>query len=252
MTISIAFKSPLIYRSLQGLILSLGAPLGWLLLELGTGATVSQRLGTYSWVYLYMLIGTAVSYTVFGMYVGANERRLSKLAILDQLTGLYNQRYFSERLHVEFLNAKRAGTCLSLVAIDLDHFKRINDNFGHLSGDKVLQDISREMQHCIREGETLARTGGDEFQLLLPNCNEMDALKTAARIKSAVSKTKTVGSVNVTASIGVATTEQIGEGCEEDLVRLADRKMYKAKKYGRNMVCSEFSAHSINNWLSSK
>lgn len=235
-------RYPLLKRGFQGFALSLGAPVGWFLIELLNGTPAFQSIDKYFGVYLYMLFGTATTFTSFGVYVGHNEIRLSKLALFDAITNLYNQRYFAERLHEEFLLAKRTGAPLALVMIDLDNFKQINDTYGHLAGDQLLKDIAKEMHNCVREGEILARTGGDEFCLILPGCAPQDSIKTAKRIREAVCKSKTGftdgASVSITASIGIANSENVVAKNEQELLRLADQKMYEAKDAGRDQIRS--------------
>ncbi|PCK09885.1 MAG: GGDEF domain-containing protein [Alteromonadaceae bacterium] len=235
-------RDPLLRRGFQGFVLSLGAPVGWFLIELLSDTSTLQSIDKYAGVYLYMLFGTATAFISFGVYVGHNEIRLSKLALFDPITDLYNQRYFAERLHEEFLLAKRTGAPLALALIDLDHFKLINDTYGHLAGDQVLKDISTEMLRCVREGEVLARTGGDEFCLILPGCAAQDAIKTARRIRDAVSKSKTGftdgANISITASIGIANAENLDAKDEQELLKLADQKMYEAKDAGRDQIRS--------------
>lgn len=164
---------------------------------------------------------------------------LETLAITDGLTGAYNHRYFYKRLNEEFDRAKRYGTPLSVIMIDIDFFKKINDVYGHLVGDSVLIDLSKLLKQNIRKHDIFARYGGEEFAIILPHTNFEGANKEAERLRRAVENHKfnhinTEGEITI--SLGFATYPDINVDKPEDLVKLADSALYEAKNSGRNNV----------------
>jgi len=228
-------------RVLQGLLLSIGSPLGWLIISVVEGTPVLQALGGNVGLYLYLSISTAAVFMFLGAYIGANEERLMSQALVDQLTGIYNNRYFHEHLHIEYSRARRRNEALSLILIDLDHFKRINDNYGHVVGDKLLRRVAQAMKHCSREWETVARVGGEEFCVILATCNQQQAFTAAERFRQVVSQavvnSEEGKDVRITASAGIATSGDV-VGNEWDLYAAADKAMYQAKESGRNRCCA--------------
>ncbi len=164
---------------------------------------------------------------------------LETLAITDGLTGAYNHRYFYKRLKEEFDRAKRYGTPLSVIMIDIDFFKKINDVYGHLVGDAVLIDLSKLLKQNIRKHDIFARYGGEEFAIILPHTSFEGANKEAERLRRAVENHKfnhinTEGEITI--SLGFATYPDIDVDKPEDLVKLADSALYEAKNSGRNNV----------------
>ncbi len=231
----------IIVRSAQGLLLSLGSPVGWLFIRMMGGAPVLQEVPETIALYLYLFLGTATAFVFFGPYVGRSEQRLAEMALVDSLTGLYNNRFFRERLHEEYSRAMRSRECLSLALIDLDYFKRVNDEYGHVIGDQLLRQVAQAMKNCSREWETIARIGGDEFCVILANCDRQEAFAATERIRevigNVVAKLNDGAEVAVTASAGVATSDTV-EGNEWDLYSAADKAMYQAKKTGRDRSCA--------------
>ena len=169
--------------------------------------------------------------------LGQSARVLAGLAATDPLTELPNHRAFQERLQEESASALRAGRPLSLVLIDLDHFKRVNDTHGHPAGDKVVREVARRLSACSRQGEMVARIGGEEFAWLLPG-DAMDAWQAAERARLTVESTAVITGVRLTISAGVCELGQAGSPME--LVRLADGALYWAKAHGRNR-CIRYS-----------
>jgi diguanylate cyclase (GGDEF)-like protein len=167
-----------------------------------------------------------------------NERRLTELSIRDSLTSLYNRRYLEKTLSGEIEAARTLKSPLSVLVLDVDHFKEFNDIYGHLEGDKVLIGLGRIMQRCSRKGDRPCRYGGEEFVLVLPGAALKEAYTVAERIRFMFSRKPFAYDngrpVYVTVSIGVASLEK-GESAEE-LVRRADEAMYQAKASGRNRV----------------
>lgn len=164
--------------------------------------------------------------------------RLEQLARTDPLTGVANRRYFMERLRTDILRANRTGSALAVLAVDLDHFKRINDRWGHSAGDDALVNFARTALGQLRASDVLARLGGEEFIILLPDTDISQAVKVAARILESI-RTQVIvtaeGEFGYTASIGVATLSPEDDDGEALLVR-ADLNMYRAKELGRDRV----------------
>lgn len=164
------------------------------------------------------------------------EEQIKNLAYYDVLTGLSNRRLFNDRLNVAIANAHRHGHLLGVVFIDLDQFKRINDTLGHTIGDQLLVNVARRIQAVAREGDTVARMGGDEFTLLLQEIEDADAVVAVVRrILEAVSKPLVIAhnTLYVTASAGISLYPHDGSN-SETLIRNADTAMYRAKDNGRN------------------
>lgn len=165
-------------------------------------------------------------------------RRMEQLSIHDSLTGVYNRRYFNMRLMEEVERAKKFGLMFSLLMIDIDHFKKVNDTYGHLVGDAVLREIAQILQSCIREIDFVARYGGEEFMIILQETPKEGALFVAERIRSKVCSKKVKAfdeRVFTTVSVGVAVFPQ-HTSYQELLVEIADKALYRAKDNGRNRV----------------
>jgi two-component system cell cycle response regulator len=167
------------------------------------------------------------------------KTRLERLAITDYLTGLYNIRYFYHRLEEEFSRAKRYNFPLSCLMIDIDHFKEINDRYGHRAGDSVLKEVARLMKNHTRKSDVLARYGGEEFIMLLPETSEKGAIIKAESLRTSISKLRfnaLKDKRTVTVSIGVATYPDVAVTETDDLISYADNALYEAKRSGRDMV----------------
>jgi len=165
--------------------------------------------------------------------VAALNQRLEELATTDTLTGLRNRRAFERALDQELAIAERRVTPLSLLIVDADHFKRINDNHGHAAGDQALQTLARLLEGVARTIDFVARVGGEEFAILLPNTDEAGALAVAERMRSAVAEAPWPDAP-LTVSIGSATLLR-GETATS-LGTRADQALYSAKENGRNCV----------------
>jgi diguanylate cyclase (GGDEF)-like protein len=165
--------------------------------------------------------------------------RLETLAITDPVTGLTNHRYFQEKIREEIQRAQRHERLLSLMMIDVDHFKKFNDLFGHPEGDKALAQISRLLKSATRTGDSVSRYGGEEFALILPETGKPAALDVADRIRRDLENVS-VGGVPesphlVTLSLGVSNFPEDATSAES-LIEAADQALYQAKKLGRNRV----------------
>ena len=170
------------------------------------------------------------------------NRALSEVSSRDSLTGLYNRWYVIEKLDSELNRAIRHGSPMSLLMLDLDHFKRINDTFGHPAGDEVLKSVGKLLRESCRVYDVPGRYGGEEFCIVLPETRPGNTTVVAERIRKRLESTELPcgdGSVLVTASIGIAGTEVDGDGemlNPAALIDRADRALYSAKTRGRNRV----------------
>jgi diguanylate cyclase (GGDEF)-like protein len=163
-----------------------------------------------------------------------------KLADHDGLTRIHNRQHFDKTLLVELKRHQRQGESLSLLMLDLDHFKAINDRYGHQAGDMVLKEVGRLLTATLRESDYPARYGGEEFVVVLPHTTEEQAWKLAERIRTKLASTRFEyhGQVfRVTTSIGIAGIAPNALHPAPELIRLADNALYRAKAGGRNMVC---------------
>ena len=169
-------------------------------------------------------------------YASAKER-----AFIDDVTGVYNVRYFMDTCEKELRRSGRYSVPLSLLFLDLDQFKRINEEFGHVEGSQILNRLCGLLKKHVRQVDTLARYGGDEFAILLVDTDHVEALAVAERIRLAVESEKFLlavdSSLDLTVSVGVATCPTHGEG-RDGFIDAADRAMFEAKAKGRNCVLS--------------
>jgi len=156
-------------------------------------------------------------------------------AVTDVLTGLYNRRYFNETLNKEAKKSLRTRRPFTLITLDLDHLKQINDNFGHTAGDAAISAIGKVLLKSARESDIPARFGGEEFALIMPDTDIDGGLHAAERIRKMIETQTVEGHGNITASIGVATFIRHTETLEE-LIEIVDQAMYLAKNNGRNRV----------------
>ena len=174
-----------------------------------------------------------------GKILEASNQHLVRLSSIDELTGLANRRRFDEALVAEWQRSARSGTPLSLLMIDIDHFKEYNDNYGHVTGDECLQRVAEVLERCVRRaGEMAARYGGEEFVLLLPNADMAYACETAQKCldqmaQEAVPHAASRICAQVTFSIGVASLLPDAQQDPSSMVNAADTAMYRAKSAGR-------------------
>ena len=153
----------------------------------------------------------------------------------DVLTGIWNRRALLDLLQRELERASRNHSSTALLMLDLDHFKEVNDKYGHLAGDAVLREVARRVMQVIRSYDFVGRYGGEEFLVVLPACDRIHAFQSAERIRSAVAAAPiSVNNlaISVTTSIGV--TAVAAEVCEKQLLAVADAALYQAKSAGRN------------------
>ena len=169
------------------------------------------------------------------------QRQMSESALRDGLTRAFNKRYFTDRIESEFQYAIRHRAPLSLIFLDIDHFKKINDQHGHQAGDHVLAQLATLVMSMLGEEETFARYGGEEFAIVARGVELEAAAALSERLRAAVEahpfKFETT-TLQVTISVGVARAPGSGMAASGDLVARADEAMYAAKRGGRNRVCS--------------
>lgn len=167
------------------------------------------------------------------------NRELLERATTDRLTGLRNRGAIFDILEEEMERSRRQRTTLSVILCDVDHFKKINDTYGHPAGDAVLQEVARRLAVCIRAVDSPGRYGGEEMMVVLPGSNTEYAVQVAERIRQELASrpVDTVwGSIRVTMSLGVAGTDLIGSDNYMELIQAADKALYRAKQGGRNRV----------------
>lgn len=221
-------------------LLAIGASIGmtaaYSLLLKGTILRVDLLLcvmvsATVSPLIIYWL--ATLSYELY-----QSEQRLSALSQKDPLTGAYNRRYFDEQAKVECARAHRYGQALTVLMLDLDKFKQVNDTHGHAAGDEVLKAVVRVGHRTLRKSDVLARYGGEEFVILLPHAGVTESTMLAERLRKAIEETVIpVDSLNlkVTVSIGASTLAEQESDITPMLAR-ADQALYTAKANGRNRV----------------
>jgi diguanylate cyclase (GGDEF)-like protein len=155
------------------------------------------------------------------------------------LTGLFNRRYMEESLEREIARATRSATPVAVLILDLDHFKKINDTYGHSAGDHVLRELGAILRYRSRTEDVAARHGGEEFMLMLPGMGKIDAVQRAEELRVAIGDIQLLDNgidlPKVTVSIGVAVFPDHGYTAD-DLLRSADRALYRAKNSGRDRV----------------
>jgi diguanylate cyclase (GGDEF)-like protein len=157
---------------------------------------------------------------------------LKALAQTDPLTGLPNRRGFEQAVRAEWLRAQAAGYTLSLLMVDADHFKAINDRYGHKKGDECLRVVATALESSLRAGDTVSRYGGEEFAVILPRATGPDAVKVAERMRSAVELSG--AEFGLTVSIGIATCYMSSTITTSELMERADEALFQAKQGGRN------------------
>jgi diguanylate cyclase (GGDEF)-like protein len=203
----------------------------------------SGRTFSENEIRLLNAIGSASSNALHNAFlfeqIEDEKTRLEKLAITDYLTGIYNIRYFYHRIIEEFSRCERYAFPISCLMLDIDHFKVINDVYGHKTGDKVLKEFSQLLKKCTRRSDVLARYGGEEFIVLLPQTSDEGAFLEAERLRKAVKghKFKSIKAQRkLTSSFGVATYPNKDIKSHDELISAADDALFKAKNSGRDRV----------------
>ncbi len=228
--------------TIAGGLLALGAPLGLLLMRMRSRRlsldAVADEVRAEFGVYLYSGAATFAAFALFGGVLGRQADRLAELATTDPLTGLANSRVFRERLRQDLARAERYDEPLSVLLIDVDGLKRVNDRAGHQAGDAALQTVASAVRRGLRESDLGARLGGDEFAVLAPRTSESAALILAERLRAAIAgEAARWNRRRSTISIGVASRRSTGLR-PEALLAAADEAMYRAKRRGGNRVAA--------------
>jgi len=201
-------------------------------------ATDDRRLGLFGDEVLGALQGHLQTALANAYKYDAIRRQV----VTDHLTGLYNRRYFTKRAEEEIQRALRHQAPLGLLMADVDHFKRVNDTYGHATGDRVLQAVAGVLREALRSTDVCARYGGEEFAVLLPHTPGENAYHVAERIRSTLGQTRYTGlglpaDASVTISVGIATCP--GDATDlDELLELTDKALYRAKGAGRDKVCA--------------
>ena len=167
------------------------------------------------------------------------REKMREMALRDALTHLFNRRAILEILHEEYNRSQRQNSPLGVVMADIDHFKKVNDTYGHLVGDVVLSQVAERMSSSIRPYDSVGRYGGEEFLVILPGCSLGDAVKQANRLHEVIGSTPIEYgdcSIHTTVSFGVTSFDNTIKSNIEELVRFADEALYQAKMKGRNLV----------------
>ncbi len=165
----------------------------------------------------------------------ALREKLRTQSLRDPLTGLYNRRYMEDALERYLSLAERTGAATSVVMIDLDNFKRLNDNYGHAKGDAVLRDVAGQFVGALRPSDVVARYGGEELMVILPNCGIEDAAAKAEMLRMRIESLSEVHGAPISASFGVATVPETSVNAA-DVIPMADAALYAAKNAGKNCV----------------
>lgn len=227
-----------LYRMAQGAALGAGAPLGWLAIRFVLGLDASHPDYDF-WLFLYISAGSIFVFSGVGLWMAREELRLERLSLVDPLTGLYNRRQFESVLASEFARWQRRESSIALIMLDLDHFKLVNDTWGHQAGDRVLVTLARILVAAVRREDMPARVGGEEFAIIMPDVPGDEALQAAERLRALVAASLFdigVETVEIRISIGVASTDMQDVRDAATLVRLADEALYRAKQRGRDRV----------------
>lgn len=191
--------------------------------------------------YLNLLLNAGAGFGLTWLGLGMHRHDLHRIAQTDSLTGLLNRRAFEEILGRELDRSNRSEKPLTVLLVDIDHFKQVNDTWGHQAGDEVLQRVSDALRHGLRPGDALSRYGGEEFLILLRDATAEQSKEVAGRLRDRIADLADLpGSVRLTVSIGVAASR--GECAPEELLRRCDEAMYRSKRGGRNLVTVDGSA----------
>lgn len=209
------------------------------------------ELGAYDFISKPFFKGEVVARIRNIGYVCEKMKELEKLLVRDNLTGVYNRKFFMERFVEELAWAVRYQEPLSFIIIDIDHFKNINDTYGHGCGDDVLRQLAKTLASSLRVHDIIARYGGEEFVILLSNTSSDDSVTVAEKIRNTIQESdfyclNGIAKLTVTVSIGVASTDGETDVLPDDLILIADQALHEAKAAGRNMVIS-FSNKGCSN-----
>lgn len=229
-----------VWYAAAGGIVALGAPTGLLILrEIYSPRPVTMEILSDRLTYLYVLLTTVIVLAILGFVLGRQADQLKALSETDVLTGLPNRRALRQRLAMEFHRAARYGTPVSLLLVDIDGLKRVNDTDGHAAGDRMIRSVAAAITQGLRESDFGARWGGDEFAIVAPNTAAKAARSYGERLVADVAKERVDHHhQSSSVSVGIATFDRADEAFAnvEALVRAADDALYRAKAGGRNRV----------------
>ncbi len=224
-----------------GMLLGLAAPVGLALAHaisesvLPTPAWLVEDIAKLPTTYAYVTGSTMAALAILGYLVGRWSDHLRRLSITDPLTGLFNRRFLELRATEEVDRARRYGTPLSLLVVDLDGLKAINDTRGHRAGDEAIRTVARSIAESARTNDVAARVGGDEFAVLLPQTTRAEAVAAGRRIAGEVARREDQGA-SLSVSVGVAELDGARSASIEDLLAAADDALYEAKEAGGGRV----------------
>jgi len=179
-----------------------------------------------------------ISFIAEAASIAVDNARLYQMATLDRMSNLYVHHYFKNQLHTEFLRAKRYKKPLSLLMLDIDHFKNVNDTYGHQKGDLVIKDIAKIIRAGIREIDIAARYGGEEFAVIFPETGIESSITVAERLRETIEKHHFISHkapVHITSSFGIACIRK-DVTSPSQLLEMADQALYRSKENGRNQV----------------
>lgn len=234
------------------LALSGVVPLSFLYQESIRGIGALWWWGGQVFIALYPLFCGILMTMFFLKGLSEREDKIKELSRRDGLTGIWNRRYLMEIFECELKVAKRNQSPISFLMIDLDHFKNINDSYGHKMGDMAIEVAATVLQKALRATDSLGRYGGEEFAAILPDCSMQSARDVAERCRQAIEATTVEydnTSVNLTASVGVATIADLSTVRADTIIDKADQALYRSKNDGRNKVslyCDEVPMHWVN------
>jgi diguanylate cyclase (GGDEF)-like protein len=232
-----------LHNTLAGMLISIGAPLGLLLLRtlvlrLDSPSSIWRDISSNSLVYVYVSATTMLAFALFGYVLGQQADELQKLSATDGLTGVYNRRALSAYLEHEFSRSIRYRSPLSLLLVDVDELKRVNDVHGHAAGDQVIRAFARAITVTLRDADIGGRWGGDEFLIIAPSTLGAAAATLAERLQCELATQQTSDEATATASVGAATFDPNHQRLEDldAILHKADAALHRAKAAGRNQV----------------
>lgn len=214
--------------------------LAYLGYDVGNPELEQYGYGAFDWAtQVSRLVLLAVA-TLLSLAIVFRSQRLRRQSRSDRLTGLPNRGYFDERVDAELSRARRYGEPVALLMLDVDHFKKFNDTYGHQMGDRVLRIVAAEVKRCVRLSDVACRYGGEEFAVILPATDVEGAKLLAERIRTRISELRIPykdGHLEVTCSVGLSCMSLSGARSTKQFIEEADAALYEAKKGGRNRVC---------------
>ena len=229
-----------VFYAVAGAILSVGELIGLVVVrEMHTIQPIATELLQQRTTYIYVLLTTAVVQGCLGYLLGRQTDRLAELSETDTLTGLPNRRALRRSLASEIRRVSRYGTPLSLLVLDVDGLKRINDRGGHAAGDRAIRRVAQSLTATLRASDLGARWGGDEFAIVMPNATSAAANHLGERLMTHLSEHQDPGlDGTVTVSIGIAVFDPAvtPHRTLDELILVADQALYAAKVSGRNQI----------------